>query len=41
MKIDLDNLKNDIAAVEGLEAELAAADSQAGKASAQIRIKAQ
>ena len=38
---DLDNLKNDIAAVAGLEAELAAADSQAGKASAQIRIKSQ
>lgn len=38
---DLDNLKNDIAAVEGLGAELAAADSSSGKASAQIRISNQ
>lgn len=38
---DLDNLKNDIAASDGMQAELAAADSSSGKASAQIRIKAQ
>lgn len=36
---DLDNLKNDIAAVDGLQAELASADSGNGKASAQIRIQ--
>lgn len=38
---DLDNLKNDIAGIAGLKAELAAADSGGGKASAQIRIEAQ
>lgn len=36
---DLDNLKNEIGALDGIQAELAAADSDSGKASAQIRIR--